>query len=280
MKDTLLTKKQKAVIETALSKQNYKKIVAELDKVSTKHSGTAKMKDKRYVIAEILRSITEANYKNPLSEFYKAGLSILKIKSDNAKEVGIHILWRGYKHNKAAVTKWLYKITNDSNWEVREYAAGALGGTLTANPEFYSTLKKWVKDSSENIRRGVVLSATALRDKKDPEKISKAFGLFEPLMYDSSQYVKKNLGPFILGSYYGNNMPDVVLAFLYRMIKVKDPHVRWNVAMAFNNSFGNHHPNEAIKYLRILANDDTPLVQRAVKSTLNHLRKRNKKLSL
>lgn len=280
MKDTLLTKKQKAAIETALSKQNYKKIIAALDKVSTKHSGTAKMKDKRYVIAEIVRHITGANHKNPEREFYKAGLSILKIKSDNAKEVGIHILWRGYKHNKAAVTKWLYKITNDSNWEVREYAAGALGGTLTANPEFYSTLKKWVKDSSENIRRGVVLAAASLRDKNDPERINKAFGLFEPLMYDSSQYVKKNLGPFILGSYYGNTMPAIVLAFLYKMVKVKDPHVRWNVAMAFNNSFGNNYPNEAIKYLRILSNDDSPVVQRAVRSSLNHLRKRNKKLEL
>ncbi|HMQ79882.1 MAG TPA: HEAT repeat domain-containing protein [Ignavibacteria bacterium] len=280
MKDTLLTKKQKAVIETALSKQNYKKIIAELDKISTKHSGTAKMKDKRYVISEIVRYITNANHKNPEREFYKSGLNILKLNSDNAKEVGIHILWRGYKYNKAAVTKWLHKITDDSNWEVREYAAGALGGTLAANPEFYSTLKKWVKDSSENIRRGVVLAAASLRDKNDPEKISKAFGLFEPLMYDSSQYVKKNLGPFILGSYYGNNMPDVVLAFLYRMIKIKDPHVRWNVAMAFNNSFGNNYPNEAIKYLRILANDDSPVVQRAVRSSLNHLRKRNKKLEL
>ncbi|HWA05398.1 MAG TPA: HEAT repeat domain-containing protein, partial [Ignavibacteria bacterium] len=272
--------KQKAIIEAALNKHDYKKVIAELDMVSTKHSGTAKMKDKRYVIAEVVRHVTVAKYKNPEREFYKAGLKILKIKSDNAKEVGIHILWRGYKHNKAAVTKWLYKITDDANWELREYAAGALGGTLAANPEFYSTLKKWVKDNSENIRRGVVLAATALRDKNDPAKIKKAFDLFEPLMYDSSQYVKKNLGPFILGSYYGNNMPDIVLAFLYRMIKVKDQHVRWNVAMAFNNSFGNHHPNEAIKYLRILANDDTPLVQRAVKSTLNHLRKRNKKLHL
>ncbi len=280
MKDTLLTKKQKAIIEAALNKQDYKKVIAELDKVSTKHSGTAKMKDKRYVIAEVVRHISEENHKKPEREFYKAGLSILKINSDNAKEVGIHILWRGYKHNKAAVTKWLYKITDDANWEVREYAAGALGGTLAANPEFYSTLKKWVKDNSENIRRGVVLAAAALRDKNDPAKIKKAFDLFEPLMYESSLYVKKNLGPFILGSYYGNNMPDIVLAFLYRMIKVKDQHVRWNVAMAFNNSFGNHHPNEAIKYLRILANDDTPLVQRAVKSTLNHLRKRNKKLHL
>ncbi len=280
MKDTLLTKKQKAVIELALKKQDYKKIITELDKVSTKHSGTAKMKDKRYVIAEIFRHIEEANHKNPEREFFNAGLKILGIKSDNAKEVGIHILWRGYKYNKANVTKWLYKITDDANWEVREYAAGALVQTITLNPKFYSTLKKWVKDKSENIRRGVVLSAVALRDKKDPAKIKKAFSLFELLLYDSSMYVKKNLGPFILGSYFGNALPDEMFRFLDRIIKIKDENVKWNAAMVFNNSFGNRYPNEAIKYLRILAKDESKVVQRAVKSTLNHLRKRNRNISL
>ncbi len=280
MTDTLLTQKQKAGIESALKKQDYKKVIAELDKVSTKHSGTAKMKDKRYVIAEIVRHITEAAHKNPEREFYKAGLKILGIKSDNAKEVGIHILWRGYKHNKASVTKLLYRITNDANWEVREYAAGALAATLSTHPEFYSTLKKWVKDKSENIRRGVVMSVVALRDKKDPAKIKKAFALFEPLMYDSSQYVKKNLGPFILGSYFGNALPIEVFKFLDRIIKIKNEHVRWNIAMVFNNSFGNRYPNEAMKYLRILAKDESRVVQRAVKSTLNHLKKRNKSVKL
>lgn len=280
MKDTLLTIKQKAAIESALSKQDYNRVIAELDKVSTKHSGTAKMKDKRYVIAEIVRHIKEANHNNPEREYYKAGLKILNIKSDNAKEAGIHILWRGYKHDKPTVTRWLYRITDDANWEVREYAAGALAATLRTNPEFYSTLKKWIKDKSENIRRGVVLAAAALRDKNDPTKTKKAFALFEPLMYDSSRYVKINLGPFILGSYYGNNMPGEVFKFLDQMMKVKDEHVRWNVAMSFNNSFGNNYPNEALKYLRILAEDQNKVVQRAVKSTLNHLRKRNKSVKL
>ncbi len=280
MKDTLLTGRHKSNISSALKKQDYAKIIAILDSVSTKHSGTAKMKDKRYVIAEIVKHISEGGFKNPEREYYNTGVKILRIKSDNAKEVGIHILYRGYSYNKKSVVKWLYKITDDVNWEVREYAAGALVGTLNAHPEFYSTLKKWVKDKSENIRRGVVLSAVALKDKKDPKKIKKAFDLFEPLMYDSSVYVKKNLGPFILGSYFGNALPDDVFSFLDRMIKVKDAHVRWNVAMAFNNSFGNRYPNEALKYLRILVKDESPVVQRAVKSTLNHLRKRNKYLSL
>lgn len=280
MKDTLLTKKQKTAIAKYISAGNYSGIISILDSVSTKHSGTAKMKDKRYVIAEIVRHITEANHKNPEREFYKAGLNILKIKSDNAKEVGIHILWLGYKNNKPAVTKWLLKITDDSNWEVREYAAGALGSTLKANPEFYSTLKKWVKDKSENIRRGIVLATASLRDKNDPVKIKKAFSLFESLMYDSSRYVKVNLGPFILGSYFGNNMPGVVLKFLKKMLKVNDPHVRWNIAMAFNNSFGNNYPDEALKFLKVLNKDNNPVVQRAVKSTIHHLRKRNKNISV
>lgn len=280
MIDTLLTQKQKTAIQSALKKQDYKKVIGELDKVSTKHSGTAKMKDKRYVIAEIVQHITEANHKNPIREFYKAGLSILAVKSDNAKEVGIHILWRGYKYNKANVIKWLYKITDDANWEVREYAAGALTATLSTHQEFYSTLKKWVKDKSENIRRGVVMSAIALRDRKDPAKIQKAFGLMEPLLYDSSVYVKKNLGPFILGSYFGNALPDETFRFLDRIVKIKDKHVKWNAAMVFNNSFGNRYPNEALKYLRILAKDESRVVQRAVKSTLNHLKKRNKSIKL
>ena len=275
MKDTLLTKKQKTVIAAAIDKQDFKKIIAVLDSISTKHSGTAKMKDKRYVIAEIVKHIAEANHKNPEREFYKAGLSILKLNSDNAKEVGIHILWRGYRYNTSAITKWLYKITDDPNWEVREYAAGALGGTLKENPAFYTTLKKWTKDSSENIRRGVVLAAAVLRDRNDSRKLKKAFALFEPLMYDSSGYVKKNLGPFILGSYFGNGATDVTMEFLKRMLKVKNEHVRWNIAMSFNNSFGNNHPHLAKEFLAVLIKDTSPVVQRAIRSTINHIRKRH-----
>lgn len=279
MKDTLLTKKQKTEIAKFIPLCNFSGIISILDHISTKHSGTAKMKDKRYVIAEIVKYINEQS-KDPLRLFYSAGLSILKIKSDNAKEVGIHIIYRAYKYKPVEVTKWLYKITDDSNWEVREYAAGALAGTLKDNLKFYLTLKKWVKDKSENIRRGVVLACTALRDKNDAVKTAKAFSLFEPLMYDSSRYVKVNLGPFILGSYFGNNMPDVVLKFLNKMMKVNDPHVRWNIAMAFNNSFGNRCPEEAVKILKKLNEDKNPVVQRAIKSTLNHLKKRNKNISL
>ena len=170
----------------------------------------------------------------------------------------------------------MYRITDDDNWEVREYAAGALAETLRSNPGFYSTLKKWSKDRSENIRSGVVLAAVGLRDRKDPDTLKKAFGLLEPLLYDSSMYVRKNLGPFILGSYFGNAFPEEMFRLIGKMIRVKNVYVRWNAAMAFNNSFGNRYPKEAVKFLRLLINDESPVVKRAVRSTLNHLSKRHK----
>ncbi len=276
MKDTLLTIKHKLQVRSAIAKKDYVSAVLVLDPISTKHAGTAKMKDKRFVIKEIVKSIIENPIGSQEKMFFEAGKKILRLKSNNAKEIGIHVLHRAYSYNKKKVEGFLYKITDDDNWEVREYAAGALAETLKLNPGFYSTLRKWTKDRSENIRRGVVLAAVGLRDRKDPVTLKKAFSLLEPLLYDSSMYVRKNLGPFILGSYFGNAFPEEMFMLIGKMIRVKNVYVRWNAAMAFNNSFGNRYPKEAVKFLRLLINDESPVVKRAVRSTLNHLSKRHK----
>lgn len=275
MTDTLLTNTQKNKIAKAIASGDYRTVMAILDFISTAHAGTAKMKDKRYVIKEILSHIATVRKNEKL--YFSAGKKILSAGSDNAKEIGVHVIWRAYGVEKKAVENILYKITDDPNWEVREYAAGALSGTLQAFPQFYAALKRWAKDKSENIRRGVVMSAVALRNHKD---INKAFKLLEPLMYDSSAYVKKNLGPFILGSYFGNSFPEETFTQLDKWIKINDENVRWNIAMAFNNSFGNKYANESVKYLKLLSIDERPTVKRAVRSTINHLKKRHKSLKI
>ncbi len=280
MKDTLLTAKHKRTIDISIRSGNYKKIITIIDSISTKHAGTAKMNDKRYVIAEIASHINNLGLKDPDREFFRIGKKILALRSDNAKEIGIHTICRGYKYNKDKVTEYLYRITNDSNWEVREYAAGALSAVLRSNSEFIKTLRKWTKDKSENIRRGVVLAACGLRNLKDPSSFDKALTLLEPLLSDSSRYVKVNLGPFILGGYFGNHFPEKIFELLDRIIKSDNENVKWNAAMIFNNSFGNRNPNEAVKYLRILAKDKSTVVQRAVRSTMHNLRKRHKNIKL
>jgi hypothetical protein len=77
-----------------------------------------------------------------------------------------------------------------------------------------------------------------------------------------------------------NSFPAETFRQLDKWIRIKDENVRWNIAMAFNNSFGNKYPKQAVKYLRFLSKDNSIVVQRAVKSTLNHLKKRNKNISI
>jgi ribosomal protein L13E len=282
MTDNLLTLSQKEKLVRLVNKEDFASVIAMLDSLSTAHAKTAKMKDKQFVISEIIKYILQ-KYKTETKSkrekfFYLAGKKICGLKSDNAKEIGIHIHWRGYNHNKKAVTGMLLKTADDKNWEVREYAAGAISAAVYTYGDFYKKLEKWRKHKSENVRRAVVMSAWGLRDKKDINCTEKAFALLEPLLYDSSVYVKKNLGPFVIGSGYGNAFPEETFRQLDKWIKIKDPHVRWNIAMAFNNSFGNKYPERALGFLKVLSKDTNKIVQRAVVSTLRTLRKRHKSL--
>jgi len=278
MRVCCLTEKQKSKITLALKNGNYKTVISVLESVKTPHAGTAKTKDKRFVLKEIIYHLNEKNKNGRALEkdFFSLGLRFCRMKEDTAKQIGVSLIWKGYGYSKEKVKAVLLKIADHPNWEVRESAGSAFANTLYYNEEFYNTLKKWSKHKSPNIRRAVVIGAVGLRDKKNPKGVTKAFKLLEPLLYDPTTYVKKNLGPFVIGSYYGNSYPLELLNQLNKWIKIKNPNVRWNIAMTFNNSFGNRNPEQALKFLKILSKDKSPIVQRAVKSTLNHLRKRNK----
>src|SRR5437868_1951492 len=58
---------------------------------------------------------------------------------------------------------------------------------------------------------------------------------------------------FILGSYFGSKFPVETFKQIDKWIKINDEHVLWNIAMAFNCSFGNKYPGKALKYLEILS---------------------------
>lgn len=271
MKDTLLSEKNKREILTAIRAKNYKKVISILEKIKTSHAGTAKTKDKRHVIKEIVKDIIDSS-KDHEKDYFAVGRMLCGMNEAVAKELGISILWRGYKINPGKVREYLLKIADDPNWEVREYAANAFANVLYYNKDFYKTIMSWTKHKSENVRRAVVFSALGLREKKT---LAKAFSILEPLMFDESRYVKKNLGPFILGSYFGNQFPDETIRQLEKWSKIRDENVRWNIIMAFNNSFGNKHPKIAIRFMKKFVGDVDLSVKRAIMSTLRFLKKRH-----
>jgi len=273
MVDAKLQKKILSFIES----KDYGKLISHLDSLKTKHAGTPKTDIKRFTIKELTKQLllSENNKKKNEKDFFDLGKKYCSMAEPVAQEIGISLLWRGYKHNKNETKDILLKIADSDNWEVREYAAGAFINVLAGNPELYKTFLSWTKHKSENIRRAVVFSALAYSDQKDKLKLKNAFEILEPLMSDSSVYVKKNLGPFILGSHLGNHHPDEVFAQLKKWLKINNEHVKWNIAMTFNNSFGNKYPEKALEILKELSSEEGKIVSRAVISTLRHLNKRH-----
>lgn len=274
MKDSLLTEKNKRDILKFIKEKNYADMLTVLENKKTGHAGTAKTKDKRFVITEIVSHIIDTSV-NPERDYFAAGSFFCKRNEEAAKEIGVMLIWRAYKFNTEKTESFLLKIADDDNWEVREYAGTAFANTIFHNKEFYDTLMKWTKHNSENVRRAVVFSAIGLRDKKN---LVKAFALFEPLLFDDSKYVRKNLGPFILGSYFANKFPVETVKQINKWSKIRDENVRWNIAMSFNNSFGNRNPELALDVLKNLTGDQNIIVRRAVISTLRFLSKKHKKL--
>lgn len=274
MKDFLLTEQSKKKILKLIKEGDYPGIVSCLEKIKTSHAETAKTKDKQFVIREILK-FTIDNSKNPKKELLKTGMFFCNEKEPVAREIGVALVWRGYSTDPETVKEYLLKIADDPNWEVREYAANAFANTLFHNPDFYDSVMQLSEHPSENIRRAVVFSALALRDK---DNLEKAFAILEPLLYDSSRYVKKSLGPFIIGSHFGNKFPKETIRKLKKWSRIKDENVRWNVIMAFNNSFGNKYPKEALSIFEKLAGDVNLTVKRALMSTLNFLNKKHSQL--
>lgn len=280
MPDTLLTHSQKKNILTLIRNRDFRKIISILESVKTPHAGTAKTKDKRFVVTSLVKYVLDTTKEFERIEyergklFFEYGSEFYNMEEPVSKQIACSLIWRAYNYNKRVVKNILLDIADNDNWEVRETAGTVFANVLFYYPDFYSTLKKWANHPSYKIRRAVVISSLGLLEKGKKENLPKAFELLEPLMYDDNVYVKKNLGPFVLGSYFGNNFPEEVFKQLEKWLKIKDENVRWNIAMSFHNSFGCKYPAKAKTILDVLEKDTSPVVQRAVKSTFNFLEKK------
>jgi hypothetical protein len=270
--DSLLTDDHREAIIRNVSRMKYVNIVRLLDKISTHHAGTAKTKDKRFVIRKFAEFIGRQSDDNKQRMFFEAGEFLCGISSDNAKEIGVSLICRGFRHNKPETLKQMLIIADDPNWEVREYAGSAFAELLRNNPELHTRIMELTGHDSENIRRAVLFSALAY---KEDGTLDKAFEIIERLAVDDSAYVKRNLGPFILGSHFGNRYPKETIDFLEKLRLLNHPNADWNIAMSFNNSFGNRYPNEALNLLSSLVGSEHKSVRNAVISTLRHLSKRH-----
>ncbi len=249
--------------------KQWNEAVAQLEKEKTSHAGTAPAQVKRKAIKAI-----EKLLKEELDLLCEVTTFFAEHKSPSAKEVAAHLIPHLYDQDESLCIRLMYDIADDENWEVREWAAGGCGEILALHFEdFYPVLSEWKVDDSENIRRAVVLAVMYASKTLDESYAHKLLHLLEPLMSDGSTYVKKNLGAFAIGDALLKRYPQAVVPWLFRIVDAEDENVRWNVANVFTSASSRTFYEEGEELLKKLEDDESKLIQRAVKKARRNLEK-------
>jgi hypothetical protein len=183
-----------------------------------------------------------------------------------------------YAEHEQEVQRLLLELADDDNWTIREGASWGFAQVLQDHFDVvYPLYVQWAGHPSENVRRAVVLSVMpVVRDKvHGTQRAEPCLRLLEPLLADRSSYVRKNLGPFAIGSAILVHHPDLTFATLESWRdQYDDEQVRWNLAMAVSASGGVAHCERSLAFLHSLADDERRSVQRAVVSAVRALGKK------
>ncbi|MCL6450907.1 MAG: DNA alkylation repair protein [Acetobacteraceae bacterium] len=169
--------------------------------------------------------------------------------------------------------------------------AGARGAAWDARPgqsrprfgphdPLYAALAAWRDGPSVNLRRAAVMGMFFAQ--RLTQYVPAALDFVEPLLNDGSQYVRRNLGPFLLSSLgcKPGAAGQAVVDRLRAWAESGDQNARWNVASAFRAQLGIKRPADGLEILESLAADSRLGVRRAVTSALVHIGRRHPSLVL
>ena len=195
--------------------------------------------------------------------------------SPTARQVACLLLANRYEADRAGVLKAAAALADDAHWEVREAAGGLLGALLDRDFDRIRRHAEGLRSSkSANLRRAVILAAKYAARRDRPERVAALLDLLEPLLRDPEPYVRRNLGPFAIGDALLRADPKTTLQRLREWSHVRDPIVRWNVAMAFSTAIGSFHWPAAKAILERLAKGPEPVVRMAVAKAMKRCRQR------
>ena len=180
----------------------------------------------------------------------------------------------GWRSQRKATVRRLRALAEDSDWEVREWAADALAGVLALDFEGALPLcAAWAEEGSEELRRAVALGLSGRSKACVAAEAKPMLAIMERLTSKPGAYLQKNLGPFALGGGFLGRFPDETLALCRKLARRKDEHVRWNLAMCFTTAVARKHRKEGEAILDALAGDERKRVAGAVAKARKNLAK-------
>ena len=173
-----------------------------------------------------------------------------------------------YGEHPVEAQSLLPDLADDDNWSIREGAAFGLARVLSDHfDEVLPLFRRWAHHASVNVRRAVVISTMpVVRQRGYGDHRARAcLDLLEPLLSDPEPYIRKNLGPFAIGTALLNHHSNLTFAALAEWRdRYDDQWVRWNLAMAVSSSGGRRRRDESLAFLDSLEGDARPTVIRAV----------------
>jgi len=230
-------------------------------------------------LAEILEGAQTPELRYAVKQLVRSTQSIeillghavkLAARSEPAsRHVACGLLPKAYPGDPDAVLSLLLQLADDPDWTVRESAGDACGRLLRTD---YSTmmeiLREWREHSSANVRRAVLIAAAKAAQTRRLEWAEPLLKLIEPLLSDRDSTLRRNLGPFAIGTSLLRYYPDMTFEYLVKWSTSNDEQVLWNVAMSFSASAGARLVKKALIVLRKLSLDERRYVWRAVASAM------------
>jgi 3-methyladenine DNA glycosylase AlkD len=265
---TTITPKWLATFTNAIGAGDREGAVAAVHSQATGHAGTAPAAQKRAAVKAIVAGVDDKRLPDTALWFAKS-------ENNTAKEIGAMLLAQTYeRHPKKAIAA-LRRLADDANWEVREWAGSGTGAAFSRNfDELYPVMEDWLRDESQFVRRAVCIALMGAADDDQPERAEPLLKLADALVQDSSEEVKRNAGPFAVGSSLLGVYPKQTLAHVRKWARSKDEMPRWNAAMVFVAANGAKHVDVGLEVLSSLAPDKRRAVWMAVGSALKNLVKR------
>jgi 3-methyladenine DNA glycosylase AlkD len=256
-------------IATALRTGDYQAALTVYDERATPHASAPNAADKRTAIRLVCELLPTA------AERLSFAQAAITHDTSGSRSLAAMVARYAYAASPAEVAALLYRLADDGNWEVREWAGSAAGFTLGDNFEqFYPTIQTWSKDPNANVRRAVCIAVMDAADRKKPERAEPLLALLDPLIADRDEYVRKNLGPFAIGACLISYYPQPTIARLLHWLATDDSEAtRWNLAMVFSAGQAKKQIDLGFRILTALTADPRRFVWRATVLPLRNLAK-------
>ncbi len=178
------------------------------------HENTAPAREKRQAAGALRAQCTLAEVK-----------WLVAHPSPNARELAAQLAPELAVSHRPVVMELLCRLADDSNWEVREWAAEgiatALDGLVAATRR--AELAKLLGDTNPCLLRAGIVASGYLAARLTCEEARTLLTLLFDHDRERDPYVRKNLFPFAIGSYFVPVHPECVIATVKERLPTADP---------------------------------------------------------